>query len=246
MPTNKQATYINPVCSEKVKDDGTIKLRTRATNGGDRIDYPYATTAITAELESIKILINGMISDNAAFSTVDLEDFYLGTLLPHPEYIRIPRKFIPPTVIAFYSLEPYFHNGALYCIVLKTHYGLPQAGALSQQRLFDHLEAHGYHQLFHAPCLFRNNDETLRFALVVDDFAVVWSSKAVMTHFLNVLRKLYTVKVDYDGLKYLGMNITINRTARHVTLTMTGYIAKLLKRVRPHGIKGAHTPSIFI
>ena len=79
IPADRQATYVNPVCSEKVKDDGSLKLRTRATIGGDRIDYPYSTTAITAELESIKLLLNAMISDNAAFSTVGLEDFYLGT-----------------------------------------------------------------------------------------------------------------------------------------------------------------------
>jgi hypothetical protein len=70
IPQDKQATYMNPVCSEKLHDNGTLKLRTRATIGGDRIDYPYPTTAVTAELESIKILINAMISDNAAFSTV--------------------------------------------------------------------------------------------------------------------------------------------------------------------------------
>ncbi len=82
IPQDKQATYMNPVCSEKLNDNGTVKLRTRATIGGDKIDYPYPTTAVTAELESIKILFNAMISDNAAFSTVDLEDFYLGTQLP--------------------------------------------------------------------------------------------------------------------------------------------------------------------
>ena len=79
IPPDKNATYVNPVCSEKMKDDGAVQLRTRATIGGDRIDYPYSTTAVTAELESIKILINAMISDNAAFSTIDIEDFYLGT-----------------------------------------------------------------------------------------------------------------------------------------------------------------------
>jgi hypothetical protein len=123
---------------------------------------------------------------------------------------------------------------------------LPQAGALSQKRLFDHLETYGYYQLFHAPSLFRNKDGSLRFALVVDDFAVVWSSQSAMNHFLQTLRKLYNVKVDYKGLKYLGMNISINRKERHVTLTMPGYVAKLLKRVRPQGVKGAHTPSVFI
>ena len=245
IPENREATYVNPVCSEKTKDDGALKFRTRATIGGDRIDYPYTTTAITAELESIKLLLNAMISDNAAFSTVDLEDFYLGTDLPHPEFIRIPVTFIPQKVLLFYLLEQFIHKGALYCMVLKTHYGLPQAGALSQARLFAHLERHGYYQLFHAPALFRNTDGTIRFALVVDDFAVVWSSKKSMKHFLQTLRKLYTVKVDYQGSRYLGMDISIDRKNRHVTLAMPGYIAKLLKRVRPNGVKGARTPSTY-
>jgi hypothetical protein len=245
IPADKHATYVNPVCSEKIKDDGSLKLRTRATIGGDRIDYPYSTTAITAELESIKILLNAMISDNAAFSTVDLEDFYLGTPLPYPEYIRIPVTFIPKKILQFYVLEPFLLKGALYCMVLKTHYGLPQAGALSQARLFAHLEKNGYYQLFHAPALFRNSDGSIRFALVVDDFAVVWASKKAMKHFLKTLRQLYTIKVDYQGSKYLGIDITVDRKKRHVTLNMPGYITKLLKRVRPNGVKGAHTPSKY-
>jgi hypothetical protein len=63
IPEDKKATYVNPVCSEKLKDDGALKLRTRATIGGDRIDYPYSTTATTAELEAIKLLLNAMISE---------------------------------------------------------------------------------------------------------------------------------------------------------------------------------------
>jgi hypothetical protein len=246
IPPDKEATYVNPVCSEKLKDDGALKLRTRTTIGGDRVDYPYSTTAVTAELESIKLLLNAMISDNVAFSTVDIEDFYLGTHLPHPEYIRIPVKLIPKKVRRFYNLEPFIHKGALYCVVLKTHYGLPQAGALSQARLFTHLEQNGYHQLFHAPALFRNADGSIRFALVVDDFAVVWSTKTAMKHFLDTLCELYTIKVDHKGSKYLGMQIQVDRIQRHVTLSMPGYIAKLLQRVRPNGVKKSSTPSIYI
>jgi hypothetical protein len=245
IPPDKEATYMNPVCSEKLTDNGALKLRTRATIGGDRIDYPYTTTAVTAELEAIKILLNAMISDNAGFSTVDIEDFYLGTLLPHPEYIRIPVKFIPKKVLEYYKLKQFLFKGALFCVVLKTHYGLPQAGALSQARLFEHLQKHGYYQLCHAPALFRNADGSIRFALVVDDFAVVWSSKRAMNHLLSTLRRLYTVKVDYEGNKYLGITIAIDRMQRHVTLSMPGYIAKLLKRVRPNGVKPASTPSIY-
>jgi hypothetical protein len=79
IPPNKKATYVNPVCSEKLRDEGNIKFRTRATIGGDQVDYPYNTVAVTANLESIKILLNAMISDNIQLAKIDLEDLYLGT-----------------------------------------------------------------------------------------------------------------------------------------------------------------------
>jgi hypothetical protein len=72
--------------------------------------------------------------------------------------------------------------------------------------------------------LFRNSDGTIRFALVVDDFAVVWSSKKAMKHFLQTLRKLYTIKVDYHGLRYLGIDIHIDRKNRQpVTRGLRGW-----------------------
>jgi hypothetical protein len=37
-----------------------------------------------------------------------------------------------------------------------------------------------------------------------------------MNHFIHTLRQLYTVKVDWNGSKYLGMTIDINRKERHV------------------------------
>jgi hypothetical protein len=100
----------------------TSSSETRATIGGDQIDNPYNTAAVTANLESIKLLLNAMISDNILHTTVDLEDFYLGTPLPHAEYIRILSRYIPKKVIEYYKLGKLLHK-----------YGLPQAGALSQE-----------------------------------------------------------------------------------------------------------------
>ncbi len=70
-------TYVNPVCVEKLNDDGSLKFRTRLTIDGDRIIYPYDKSAVTADLESFKILLNRMISENANWTTIDLTDFYL-------------------------------------------------------------------------------------------------------------------------------------------------------------------------
>ena len=80
----------------------------------------------------------------------------------------------------------------------------------------------------------------------MDDFAVLWTRKEDFNHLLKTLTKLYKIKVNYKGNKYLGMTIGINRKERHVTLTMPGYVDKLLRRVKPEDIKGAHTPAIYI
>jgi hypothetical protein len=133
----------------------------------------------------------------------------------------------------------------LFCSVHKTHYGLPQAGALSQQQLFQHLHQHGYDQLPSTPSVFRNKSGSIRFTLVVDDFGVVWTNQADLDHLIHTLTMLCQVKVDVAGSKYLGMDIRINRKKRHVTLTMPGYIDRLLKCVQPDGIKGAQTPAKY-
>jgi hypothetical protein len=183
IPNQNVVTYVNPICSEKLNDDETLKLRTRITIGSDRIDYPCHKSAVTANMEALKLLINAMISEDANWSTIDSSDFYLGTPLPHPEYIRIQKALIPDEVLKFYDLIRFLHHGALYYSVHKTHYGLPQAGALSQKRMFKHLAEHGYRQLPNTPSFFfRNESGTIRFGLVVDDFAVVWTMKEDFQH----------------------------------------------------------------
>jgi hypothetical protein len=63
IPSDRVITYVNPICVEKRNDDGSLKFRTRLTIGGDRIQYPYDTRAVTAEMEALKILLNAMISE---------------------------------------------------------------------------------------------------------------------------------------------------------------------------------------
>jgi hypothetical protein len=148
-------------------------------------------------------------------------------------------------VITFFNLQPFIDKQCMYCFVHKTHYGLPQAGALSQQRLFRHLQANGYHQLPSSPSVFRNKSGTIRFTLVVDDFAVLWTNKRDMDHLVHTLTQLYQIKINWAGTKYLGMDISINRKQRHVTLTMPKYIDRLLYKVKPDGIKGSNTPAVY-
>ncbi len=125
-------TYEKPICVEKTNDDGSLKFRTRLTIGGDRIVYPYDTTAVMAEMNALKILLKCMISEDAKWTIIDLTDFYLGTDLPHPEFIRIPSSLIPPDVLSFYNIDRFCRNDAIYFSVHKTHYGLPQVLTASE------------------------------------------------------------------------------------------------------------------
>jgi hypothetical protein len=67
IPLDQVVTYVNPVCVEMLNGDSSLKFRKRLTIGGDRIIYLYDKSAVTADLESWKILLNCVISENSTF-----------------------------------------------------------------------------------------------------------------------------------------------------------------------------------
>ena len=49
----------------------------------------------------------------------------------------------------------------------------------------------------------------------MDDFGVVWKNRADLDHLISTLTKLYQVKVDVEGSKYLGIPLTEKRDMSH-------------------------------
>jgi hypothetical protein len=73
-------------------------------------------SARTAEMEVIKALIYSVASDrffkkDAQWMTLDIKDYYLGTPMPRPEFVRIPPKFIPKDIQRKYALDKYEQRG---------------------------------------------------------------------------------------------------------------------------------------
>ena len=93
----KDTTYYNRVVKVKVKD-GVKDFRVRGTVGGDRIHYDGDVAANTAEMSTVKILLQSVVSDNANFMTLDIKDFYLNNPLTRPEYIKIQVSSIPQAI----------------------------------------------------------------------------------------------------------------------------------------------------
>ena len=115
------------------------------------------------------MVFNAVVSEaDSRFGTLDLTDYYLGRLLPKPEPIRIYVATFDPALLDELNLTLFIQydnkkRPFIYFDIMKTMYGLPQAGLLSQLQLISQLYDHGYHQT-NTPCFFSMKRVTSPFA----------------------------------------------------------------------------------
>ena len=148
VPAGRAVTYFTIVCNRKPhKAD---KEQVRLCAGGDRLPYDGEVRTPTADLTTVKVHINSTISTRKAkYTTLDVQNFYLGTPMKIFEYAKIHRKNIPREFIDAYNLEPLFDDqGFMYVQIERGMYGLKQAGRIANDQLKKVLAPHGY-----CPCL---------------------------------------------------------------------------------------------
>ena len=114
----------------KRDESGHTSYRIRGTIGGDRIKYPGETTALTAAIPVVKLLLQAAMSENVQVLTKDAKDYYLNTPLTRPEFLRIPLKFIAPCVLDKHHLRPLISGNSVLFSVHRGMYGLPKPAAL--------------------------------------------------------------------------------------------------------------------
>ena len=122
VPIGHKVTYGNFVCDYRPLK--TEMYRTRLIVGGDLLECPYDVASPAASLIETKLIISSTISDahkGARFMAADLKDFFLKTPMPHPEYMKIQRKYLPREIIEAYDPEGKFTaDGCIY--THKTRY----------------------------------------------------------------------------------------------------------------------------
>ena len=139
--------------------------------------------------------------------TMDISNFYLGTPMDRPEYMRMPMKIIPPEIVEKYDLTKIESDGWIYIKIVKGMYGLPQAGKIANDLLQKRLKKAGYHQCQYTPGLYKHTWRPVTFTLVVDDFGVKFVGDQHANHLKNTLEKYYDVTVDWSGSKYIGITL---------------------------------------
>ena len=174
--------------------------RTLLVAGGDRVHYPGDAGTPTADLLTVKLLLNSIISkENARFMTMDIKDFYLNTPMACYEYMRIQLADMPDDVVEHYKLrELATPDGEVYCEIRKGMYGLPQAGIIAQKLLEERLAKHGYCQSATTPGLWKHDTRPICFSLVVDDFGVKYVGEEHAQHLLETIRKYYKCSADWQ------------------------------------------------
>ena len=118
----------------------------------------------------------------------------------------------------------------VYCEIRKGMYGLPQAGIIAQELLAKRLAKYGYNQSNIVPGLWTHSTKPICFTLCVDDFAIKFTNMADAKHLIEALEKDYTITIDWDANKYIGLTIKWDYENEKVHMHMPGYIEKTLKR----------------
>ena len=111
--------------------------RVRLTVDGDCINYPSDCGTTTANMLTVKLLLNIAISTKGSkFMSIDIKNFYLSTPMSRNEYMRLKIAELPQDFIDEYKLQDKAtKNGYMYLDIRKGMYGLPQAGIFAQKLL---------------------------------------------------------------------------------------------------------------
>ena len=231
IPTGRKVTYLRLVST--IRPNKAEINRVRITVGGDRLDYEGSTTTRMASLTTTKCLFNSVLSTpNARFMDADIANFYYKTPLDIYEYAQMPIKLIPQEIIDEYNLIDIAVNGIVYIEIRKGMPGLKQAGKIANDRLTTHLSRHGYHPVPRTPSLWKHETNSIYFTLVVDDFGIKYTKKADADHLLQALKKQYDITFDWEGKKYLGVDLDWDYVNRTVTLSMPKYVEAALHKLQ--------------
>jgi hypothetical protein len=171
IPKDRKITYGKIGCD--YKPHKKEKERFRLTVGGDRLDYSSNVTTSTADITTLKILINRPLSTTyAAMIMMDIKNYYLGTPLPRFEYMKMLLSSFPEEIVDKYNLSALAVDGCVQIEIRKGMYGLKQVGSVDSQLLQTRLTPFGYYPARHMPGIWLHKTRLIAFSLIVDDITV--------------------------------------------------------------------------
>ena len=195
--------------------------------GGDRITCLYDVITPTSDLPTIKMLWNSVLSTpGVKYFTLDISNFYLGTPMYRPEYMRIPFKIIPQEIIEKYKLNDIEEKGWVYIKIVKVMYGLPQAGNIAHELLKKRLNKAGYHPTQFIPGLWKHVWRPITFTLVVDDFGIKVKGNNHANHLVSTMKNHYDITFNWKGELFFGIKLKWDYDKRTLDTHIPNFVPK--------------------
>ena len=214
------------------EDDGSIKYRARIVAKGFSeirgVDY-WETYAPTVASKAVQALLHIAASEDWEIRSLDIGNAYLEAELDTVIYMKVP------TATA---------GGEDTIVKLKKSlYGLKQSGDLWNKRIHSILEQLGFSRTYSDPCIYVRTTGKNRtyMALYVDDLLITGSSNELILQLENDIES-HVTKLTRKGdiQKFLGVEVSRDRTARTITLRQSQFIRDI---IISEGLNDAKTKS---
>ena len=134
---------------------------------------------------------------------------------------------IPQQIIDHYNLNDIVApDGYVYMEIQRAMYCLKQSGMLANKELKKVLDKAGYFSSPHTAGLFVHKTRPISFTLVVGNFGVKYINKFDALHLEKTISDSYSMKSDWKGHRYIGIDLNWDYPKRIVKLSMKGYVKK--------------------
>ena len=126
-------------------------------------------------------------------------------------------------------------------LLLKSIYGLKQAGRNWWNSLRDALVSLDFIQLLSDACVFIHRSKLVFISMHVDDIVIYSGSKAICTKIVTELCRIFSMKPMGVLSYYIGFEIT--RSPGRSTIHQTSYVERVLSRFSMDGAKSTSMPA---
>ena len=169
-------------------------------------------------LETICTLLACAISENWEIQQMDVKGAYLNSTIKEEIYMEQP--------------EGYDDGTGCQCQLIKSIYGLKQAGCEWNIEFNQQLKAHGWKPSMVDPCAyFQKTTEGIEIIVVwVDDLLLFASNKALMTRMKSELQSIFEITDLGEPTKIVGIEIDCDPVKNTITISQKQFLEMILQK----------------
>ena len=215
IPAGAEILDSTDIYKGKTKNGLFTEVKVRIAGRGDRQseDSYSQTSSPTVDQTSVNAILALAKYYQATLSSADVPAAYLQSTLKEKIYMRFSKAMSTIIINARPELAKYLDNkGRLLVLLLKSLYGLKQAGANWFIEFIHTIKTSGFKQSKADPCVFYKLDVTKSGQLIciicihVDDILRICNSKRLADELEAALSKYGDLRWEHKSIDYLGVH----------------------------------------